>query len=671
LTAIEGELPPATLAQAQSAARERAADGTDEAELLLRALTDQVGRLGPDRSALPRLLRGANLFHRHPAIYSPENVVLVTRGSDTFAPALNVLDTMDLRSPEVARDYLLTVALLRRLDSDWPQEQLAIAFQGGVEWLRSMAAAGRVDADVLERELAAWSAIHSRHDTAAAAAHDELAWTVRLLRALPPAPEDAPGRGPLERAMLQALVASTELRLQWMGLDYDSDRARRLAAGMVEALEFFEVPAADRLAGLHDALADLARGCRDQDLDGAKRAAAALRSEIERLPRASGSLEGVVPDAARRIDHSRREVLVALADEVLSRAKAKGLPELEARIEESTQSLAGDLRPFLAAPAYVVPLAAGRGSLLQDRELVLKHRLVCVESAQNRAWSDAVLQRDTSNNAGVSICGHLGTVDLAISSFALSNTRLRTGPGLDDRRAQAWYHHLIATRWHLLEPPLTAAVARVLELGWALLDLAIHEAPAGPRASLAATVVPRARLERAARTAPPAPLSPAEAWMVGVAALDRTSGDPAISDLAGELARARAAIGALGTEWRDRLAAAGLATPALDGGASPSLGWWPPYEAIDLDGRNQALIERELVDLHLSIVGYVGRQGLPGFVGSDLMRRTIEDLVSTIELGHERDWESVLRALGALDDRYFEARLRECLRQGLYRLRES
>ena len=53
------------------------------------------------------------------------------------------------------------------------------------------------------------------------------------------------------------------------------------------------------------------------------------------------------------------------------------------------------------------------------------------------------------------------------------------------------------------------------------------------------------------------------------------------------------------------------------------------------------------------------------------MRRTMEDLVSTVELGHERDWESVLRALRRLDDRYFEARLRECLRQGLYRLRES
>ena len=159
--------------------------------------------------------------------------------------------------------------------------------------------------------------------------------------------------------------------------------------------------------------------------------------------------------------------------------------------------------------------------------------------------------------------------------------------------------------------------------------------------------------------------------MVGIAALDRASGDPAISGVGGELARARAAIGALGAGWRDRLARPGCATPALDGRASPSLGWWPPYEAIDLDGRNQALVERELVDLHLSIVGYVGRQGLPGFVGSDLMRRTMEDLVSTVELGHERDWESVLSALSRLDDRYFEARLRECLRQGLYRLRES
>ena len=218
---------------------------------------------------------------------------------------------------------------------------------------------------------------------------------------------------------------------------------------------------------------------------------------------------------------------------------------------------------------------------------------------------------------------------------------------------------------------MTAAVADILELGSALLDLAIHEEPAGPHLSLAATVVPRARLERAARAPASALLSPAEAWMVGFAALDRASGDPAIAGAGDQLARARDAIGALGSAWRDRLAAVGVPSPALDGKASPTLRWWPPYEAIDLDGRNQALVERELVDLHLSIVGYIGRQGLPGFVGSDLMRRTMEDLVSSVELGHERDWESVLRALQRLDDRYFEARLRECLRQGFYRLRDS
>ena len=313
--AIEEEQPPATLEDVQAAARSRAGEGVDERELFLRALTNQVDRLGPDRSALPRLLRGVNLFWQHPAIYSPENVVLVTRGSDTFAPALSVLDTMDLRSPEVARDYLLTVARLRRLGSDWPQEQLVIAFQGGVEWLRSMASAGRMDRALLERELAAWSAIHSRHDTAAAAGPDELAWTVRLLRALPPTSDDAPGRGPLERATLQALVASTEPQLQLMGLDYDSDRPRRLAAGMAETLDFFEVPAADRLAGLHDALTELARHCRAEDLDGAKRAAAA-HSVRDRASAQAGEIVGELryrrrarhrqPEARRRLGTGRR-----------------------------------------------------------------------------------------------------------------------------------------------------------------------------------------------------------------------------------------------------------------------------------------------------------------------------------------------------------------------------
>jgi hypothetical protein len=203
-----------------------------------------------------------------------------------------------------------------------------------------------------------------------------------------------------------------------------------------------------------------------------------------------------------------------------------------------------------------------------------------------------------------------------------------------------------------------------------VLDLAVREQPAGPRLALAATVVPRARLERAAQAKHPL-LSPGEAWMVGLAALDRADGDPALADSSDALGRARRALVALGAQWRERIDQVGVPTPALNGRLSANLGWWPPYEALDFEGRNQALIERELVDLHLSIVGYLGRQGLPGFVGSDLMRRTMEDLVSTVELGHERDWEAVLLALRRLDDRYFEARMRECLHQGLYRLRES
>ena len=320
-----------------------------------------------------------------------------------------------------------------------------------------------------------------------------------------------------------------------------------------------------------------------------------------------------------------------------------------------------------------MPLAAGRGSLLQDRELVRKHRLVCANPAQDRGWSDATLQRDADNHPGVSICGHLGTVDLAVSSFTLSTTQLRTGRGLDERRAQTWYHHLNATPWHRLEPPLTAAVADILELGSTVLELAIHE-DAGRTSPVARRDRRAARASRARR-----PRSrfrrcspPPKRWMVGIAALDRA--ERRSRDLRRRRpARARArrdrarSARAGATDWRRPA----CRTPALDGRASPTLGWWPPYEAIDLDGRNQALVERELVDLHLSIVAYIGRQDLPGFVGSDLMRRTMEDLVSTVELGHERDWESVLRALQRLDDRYFEARLRECLRQGFYRLRDS
>jgi hypothetical protein len=49
----------------------------------------------------------------------------------------------------------------------------------------------------------------------------------------------------------------------------------------------------------------------------------------------------------------------------------------------------------------------------------------------------------------------------------------------------------------------------------------------------------------------------------------------------------------------------------------------------------------------------------------------MDDLVSTMELGGQRDWQSVLRAIRRIDGPYFDARLRECLRDGLYRLQDS
>jgi hypothetical protein len=92
---------------------------------------------------------------------------------------------------------------------------------------------------------------------------------------------------------------------------------------------------------------------------------------------------------------------------------------------------------------------------------------------------------------------------------------------------------------------------------------------------------------------------------------------------------------------------------------------------VEFDRFTDALVERELVDLHFLVIDYLGRHGLPGFIGSDLMRHTMEDLASTLELGHDRDWTSVLRGLRRIDDAYFDARLRECLRDDLYRLRDS
>jgi hypothetical protein len=224
-----------------------------------------------------------------------------------------------------------------------------------------------------------------------------------------------------------------------------------------------------------------------------------------------------------------------------------------------------------------------------------------------------------------------------------------------------------------MDSTATGALAATMDAGFALLENAARDAAQGldhPGVELAVDVVPRARLESAGESPPRALVSPAEALMAGLAAIERPAGDPALRSVADDLARARATLESLGGDWRAQIAVAGPSSPTANGRSGPSVGWWPSFEGIALEDSNQALVERELVDLHLQVVAFVGRHRLPGFVASDVMRRTMEDLSSTIELGHERDWESVLRRLRELDDAYFDTRLRECLKLGFYRLRE-
>ena len=63
---------------------------------------------------------------------------------------------------------------------------------------------------------------------------------------------------------------------------------------------------------------------------------------------------------------------------------------------------------------------------------------------------------------------------------------------------------------------------------------------------------------------------------------------------------------------------AGAPTPRIDGRADRWVGRWPAYEAVESEGVVEALIERELIDLRLALIHYLGEHGLPGEIGADV-----------------------------------------------------
>jgi hypothetical protein len=212
-------------------------------------------------------------------------------------------------------------------------------------------------------------------------------------------------------------------------------------------------------------------------------------------------------------------------------------------------------------------------------------------------------------------------------------------------------------------------------VGDTVVELVIDEGPQadGWSAVLCRSVVPVTRLESEAavrenrESAVPLWISPAERFTIGLLAADAIADGAVIPEaVLPSLERLREAQTSAGDGWRDSLALAGAATPALTGQGRPWVGRWPAYEAIENEGPLTPVYERELVDLRLKVLDYLGRLGLPGETGGDLMWRAVSSANRDLEIETYNNWEGFLRWLHTLDDEFFDEGMRACFADGLY-----
>jgi hypothetical protein len=181
--------------------------------------------------------------------------------------------------------------------------------------------------------------------------------------------------------------------------------------------------------------------------------------------------------------------------------------------------------------------------------------------------------------------------------------------------------------------------------------------------------IPAARFERLSADAEAVwPVS--ERFLLGLAAVSGDAFGPASPDLLPDGSADAILDGNPSAAGRlpAALSVAGAPTPAIDGRGDRWVGTWPPFEALENQGGLQALVERERVELRLKVLAYLGDRSLPGEVGADLFLRALDDMSARFEPETARDWESYVRWVDGLDKDYFDARLRACLTEGLYRL---
>lgn len=678
--AVRGDGPPESDDEAAALASLAVQDSLDEGEFILKVLNERVGVDGYRQTVLPRLMRLAGAFRGREWLFTPTNAILVGRAADTQPAALAALDRISIASPDTLRAYLVTVSHLGRLPRNPETHVLVGNFQGGVELLRILDQAGRVDDGVIEERLRAWSEIHTTAAVPEDAAAAELEWIVTLLAELPEAPEAYPGRAPVESALLAAMVPREGAPVfEWRGLDYRIERSRTLAGTMTSNLEVQQIPVADTFVAVSRRLEGLRIACEAADVAAEQREAAALAELLAALPDPDFDPPLAGSTLARQLAPVDRAGIIEDLQKIGATASADRLPELAPRVDDLGRRLGRELRPFLLAPAYLEGMNLGENPLLADPMLVRRHTMVrnlTQPVPGDHPWRQAVLVLSSASPIGSHLAGHVGGVPRALIRHSIDDVQRVNEPAVHDQTRDLWLENAVATRWQELSPGLPELVASLISAGRAVLDSAVAAGPAGPswQAGLCRRHVPLARLEReAARPSTGGDpvgswVSPAELLTIGLAAFEESGRVvvPVPVDIAETIVRVGKARAELGDGWRRALDRAGAPTPELTGRGTPWVGLWPPYEAIEREGPIELLNERELIDLRLRIIDYLGRRRLPGEVGGDLMVGAVIDAGSSLAAETLADWEGFLAWLSGLDDDFFDKEMRRCLEAGLY-----
>ncbi len=110
----------------------------------------------------------------------------------------------------------------------------------------------------------------------------------------------------------------------------------------------------------------------------------------------------------------------------------------------------------------------------------------------------------------------------------------------------------------------------------------------------------------------------------------------------------------------------GAPTPAINGRGRSWVGYWPAYETLVRNGPVERLRERQLIDLRLSVIDYLGRHRLPGEVGADLFTDLLFAVPRELMMETARDWEGFLSWTAMLDEKSFDERMRKCFASGRY-----